>query len=496
MESVLGVEITEQKIKILQLNATEKGWEPIHLARMDSPPQSIKDGVIVKPKLIAEKISNYIKENKISTKKTVALINPRFIFTRIIRLPHVLNVEQVRLNLEAELNQYQNFSGKEVSIDFKKLEEVSEEGVKKVNVLFAATFKALAASYLKTMELAGLNLIDIDAPMLSVMRLLDGVDFKSLSLEVTLLMIIGEKDLEICILKGNRPRYLHSLEIDAYDYENNRIAFIDRLVSAIKLVVNFYQVRFIHGEEISRIIINPLETRYSQIQTLLQEKLPRIPIQLSNSLEKLRIDREKDIQLEDLKFSFSGILGAALRLENMDQPFNLNLLFEQRIQRQYHLNQTYLLSFSLAVVLTVMIISFSWVMLKIGILQAKVSRLKSNLEEPSLDLNRAISLKETKDVLQKQIYEATIILRGIKKPLYFNNVAKAMILAPKELWLADIALDKDSQYLVLSGQARTERSIFDYSSSLSSSNYYDSVELVSSKSEADTISFAIKCKTK
>lgn len=493
MESILGLEFTEDKIKILEIRSTAKGLELARLEKIDLPSESTKDGIIVEPNLIAGRISTFIRKNNISTKKAVALVNPAYTFTRIIRLPYNLSDNQIRLNLEAELNQYQTFINKEAVIDFKKLEEISEAGIKKINILFASTFRALSGSYLKTFEMAGLDLIGIDVSILCIVRALDEAYLKSSSLEVSLLILMGQKYLEMCILKGNRPRFLHSIEIDINDFDKNKTDFIDRLVSAIKLMVNFYQVRFIQGEDITRIIINPLDGKFNQIHVLLQEKLPQIPIQLSNPLSRIYIDQAKPIEWDELRFNFSCLLGATLRLEEKAQPFNLNLLLEQKTQREYYLTQIYLLFIGLAFVFSMMVVSLCWVVLRVKILERKISHLSLNLAQPPSELNKVVSIKENKDILQKQIEEASLIIGRLKNHFYFKDISKVMILTPQDLWLTDISLEEENKNLILTGESKEEKPIFNYISSLSDSAYFDSVELVSSKGEAEGINFVIRC---
>jgi Tfp pilus assembly protein PilN len=493
METVLGLEFTEEKIRILEIGLSEKKLELLCLNIVDLPSVNLREGVIVEPKLLAERISKFLKENNISTKKAIALINHAYTIAKIIRLPANLSDAQIRLNVEAELNQYQAFAGREMVVDFKKLEEISEEGIKKVNVLFAATHKALSESYLKTLELAGLDLIGIDVPILSILRNLDEVDFKSSSLEVTLLMVIGQKYLEMCVIKGNRPRFLHSVEIEIYDLEKDKAGFIERLLSVIKLVVNFYQVRFVQGEPISRIIINPLDSAYKQVHTLLQEKLPQIPIQLSNPLGRVLADKEKFADTEALRFGFSGLIGAALRLEDKALPFNLNLLLEQRTQRQYRLTQTYLLFVSLVFILGIMVFSLIWIVLKINILQSKATYFNAQIEQPPQGLNKVLLVKEKNNILQKEIEEAALIINNVRGALYFKNISKAMVLVPQDLWLTEINLQEADKNLILSGESKTEKSIFDYVSLLSGSGYFGGVELVSSKGGSEAINFTIRC---
>ncbi len=259
-------------------------------------------------------------------------------------------------------------------------------------------------------------------------------------------------------------------------------------------MVNFYQARFIHGEEITRIMINPLDQKHSQIHTLLQEKLPQIPIQVSLPLTKIYLEKEEPGFNDKLKFSFSPLLGAALRIEEKDKPFNLNLLLEQRISRAYRSNQIYLIFVSLTFVFTLMIISLGWVILQINLLQRKISHLSVALKQPSLELNKAMGIKEKKDMLSNQINEALMIMRARKAPFYFKSIAKTSVLVPSELWLTDIQLEGAKEHLLLTAEAKVEKSIFDYIASLSGSNYFGSVELISSQGGAEAIKFTLRCK--
>lgn len=497
MESVLGIEISEDKIKFLEARATEKGWQLLRMDNLDLSAGSLKEGVIAEPKQISEKISVFVKKNKISAKKAIALIESPHIFTRLIRLPYNLTDEQIRLNLQAEVNQYQAFSGKNNIIGFKKVEEINEEGIKKVNVLFVTVSRAVAESYLKTMELAGFNLMGIDTPVFSVTRLLENVDFEPSSLEVTLLMLIGNKYLDTCIIKGNRPRFLHSIEAENNDFANKKEASVDKIASALKLILSFYQTRFMQGEEVAQIVINPMIKGFDNIHTLLQERIPQIPIKISHPLNKNYIVEKDNIaNLEELKFSFSGILGAVLRLENKNLPYNFNLLLEQKSQRQYHFNQIQLLLVFLSAILTAAVISFIGINFRIGTLQKKIIQLSSKYDRFSLELKSVLSAKEKRDILGKISIEASEIIKSTKKADSFNSIAKAMVLALNDLWLTDIAFEQDKGYLFLTGQSLSEKLVFDYISSLSGCGFFGSVEINSSKNESEKIKFIIKCAAK
>ena len=492
MESVLGLELTENAMRLLELREAEKGLQVIRLDKINLPPNSTKDGIIQNPQLVASKLSAFLKENNIATKKVIALLDSTYVPTKIIRLPFNLTDAQIRLNLEAEISQYQALIGKEAVIDFKKLEEISEEGIKKINVIFSAASKTLIKSYLRTAKLAGLDLIDLDVAMLCLLRTLDETELKSSSLEVTLLMLIGERHLEICITKGNRPRFFHSVEIDLVDFDKGLYSFIKRLVSSIKLVLNFYQVRFMQGEEISRIVINPLDAKYNRIHLLLQEELPYIPIKLSQTPDKIYVDKEKITDLDELKFPFSCLLGTALRIQNKESPLNLNLLLREKIRRRNLLTQIYVLFTSSFLVLSLVAISVAWIIVNVAMLEKKTARLNVKLKHSPQELNEIILVKEKKDALQKKLKEAAIIT-GDTENHFIQDIAKAMVSVTDNLWLTDIALNAAEKNLVLTGESTIEKPIFDYISILSNSRHFNSVELVSSKGQEQTIRFVIRC---
>ena len=64
MDSILSLEIAEDKIKILKLAATEAGPKLICCDNLELPQGCIKEGIIIKPNLVAETLSNFIKDNK------------------------------------------------------------------------------------------------------------------------------------------------------------------------------------------------------------------------------------------------------------------------------------------------------------------------------------------------------------------------------------------------------------------------------------------------
>jgi type IV pilus assembly protein PilM len=180
-ESVLGLDIETQGIKIVELKKTSLGIELVRAKILPLPDNSLKDGVIVGPKSIAKAIKDFIESNNILTKKAVGVINPSLALVRLLRIPFMSEAE-MRTILESEANQYIDFKHKEKVIDFCLLEEINEEGIKKVNVLFAAALKEVINTFIQVAEETNLELTTIDVANLAVIRTLYGVNIKPSSL--------------------------------------------------------------------------------------------------------------------------------------------------------------------------------------------------------------------------------------------------------------------------------------------------------------------------
>ena len=71
MESILGLEFTQDSIKLLELGLAEDGPRFLRLNKIDLPANSIKEGIISAPNLVAAKLGAFLKENNITTKKVV-----------------------------------------------------------------------------------------------------------------------------------------------------------------------------------------------------------------------------------------------------------------------------------------------------------------------------------------------------------------------------------------------------------------------------------------
>jgi Tfp pilus assembly PilM family ATPase len=504
-ESILGLEIEPQGIKIMELKKTLGAMKLIRAKTLTALPEFFKNGIISNPKAIAKLIKDYIQSEDVLAKKVVGVISPSLTLARLVRIPFMSEIEMKSM-LEAEADQYVDFKHKEKVIDFCLLEEINEEGIKKVNVIFAAVLKNMIDGFIHVSEEANLELIGIDAAILATTRALYGVNIKSSSVEPIMLVIINPKDIQLCILKGNRPRFLHTVEIDIKEFLTTKEEFIERLIFSIKLVLNYYS-RVIHGQEdIRNIVLSLNDSSLRDIDRDLLSRLEGFVIEKADPLGRLKVDdaRFSQERREEISLSFAQIIGAVLRTEDPnDYPLSLNLVPLEKQQRLLMNRELALYASSLTILLMIFVIVASMFWLNSQWVQFRISRFSQQLKETTLSLEQ-ITRQQSKNInLDKRINESSQIIAEAEKysSLFSSSVLVNIMLAvPEGLWLKEISIQSSDESLILTGSALTKAYILEYAQNLTNKGYFSKVEPIFSESPTDTqqetLGFIIKCQLK
>jgi Tfp pilus assembly protein PilN len=502
-ESVLGLDIEPQGIKILELKKTAEGIELVKAQMLPVPADSLKDGVIIEPKSIAVVIKEFIQTNNILARKVAVVLNPNLTLIRLLRIPFMSEPE-MRSLLETEANQYVDFKHKEKFIDFCLLEELNEEGVKKVNVIFAAALKEVVNAFIRVVEEANLELIGLDVSALAIIRALYGVNINLSSIEPEMLVIINPKDIQICILKSNRPRFLHTVKMDIKELAVAKEEFINRLIFSIKLVTNYYS-RAIHGQEdIRNIIVSINDPVAKDIDKELIQRLEGLFVVKANPLGRLKIDNAifSEEAKEDIALSFTRVIGATLKIEDtMDYPLSLNLVPIERLQRLMVNKELTIYASALTILLATSLILAGVIWVNNRLLQMKISGLEQQLKQTTPILNKLIQDFSNNLDINERINEGEqIITEANKKRTIFssNSLAEILLLVPEGLWLTDISTQLKEDSLILTGNALDGKYVFEYVKNLISSGYFSKVEPVFSENQTQKqpAHFIIRCQLK
>jgi type IV pilus assembly protein PilM len=217
----LGIEITPDRVNIVQLDRSKKGIKVNAFVSCPLPEGAFQDGRIADPDAIAEVIQQGLDEKKIKTKKVASCIPVGEAVIRLIRLPAELDDYELRdmvLNQEAAL--YLPFAREEADVDFQKLDaSIDEDGIERVEILLVATPKEVTDMYLNVFERAGLDLEVLEVSSFALLRTLRNQLSQFLSGEAVALVNIDFDGSEISIVVDGVPQFNRKIPIGTQQLE-------------------------------------------------------------------------------------------------------------------------------------------------------------------------------------------------------------------------------------------------------------------------------------
>lgn len=501
-ESVLGLQLDFDVIKVAYLIKASGGLKLIKAGILAVPENTVKNGIIVEPKQAAAAIREFLLLNNITAHKAVGVLSSSVALVRLLRLPFMAENELNSL-LERELGRYADFKHEEKVVDYCLIDEVHEGGVRKINVACAVALKDTVNSIIQVAELAGLELTGIDVATLAVIHALEGANITLQSIEPMMLVIIDKEDIQLCIVKGNRLRFIHTVKTDLAENVKNQAEFLNRLVFSIKLVQNYYSTSAYGQEDISRIIISLNTHLLKEVDKQVSVQLAGFKIEKADPLARINIDKEHftSAELDNLGLSFAPAIGAVLHLEDSpDYSTHLNLI---PVKRQQVIQLRKELKFYAGILGALFAAFFVFGVLFWAGAQAagmRLARVERQLEDMRTQVSGLVAEWENKEIAEKKINEAQKIIAEAlrnKFPAKAGLIAEVMLAVPKGLWLTNVSLVATDTALVVSGEALNESLVSEYVNLMNRTGYFIKLEpQISAGGEKTTVTFTLKCSLK
>jgi type IV pilus assembly protein PilM len=205
----LGVELTPERVNIVQLQQQKSGIKFNTFASIPVPEGVFHDGKITDVSALAETIRQGLEEKKIKAKQVVSAIPAGEAVIRLIRLPAELEDYELRdmiLNQEAAL--YLHYPREEADVDYQKLGTMmDEDGIERVEVLLVATPKEITDTYIDAFAQAGLQLTVLEVSIFSLLRSLKNQLHQFAPGEAVVIADIEYDGTEISIVKDGIPQF-------------------------------------------------------------------------------------------------------------------------------------------------------------------------------------------------------------------------------------------------------------------------------------------------
>lgn len=163
VDTVLGVDINDTGIKLIELGRSASGYTVESCSAQALPAQAVVDGTLLDLEVIGLALQQALSRSRTSTRQAAVAVAGQSVITRVIEMPAGLSDEEMAWRIQAEADQYIPYPLDEVAIDFQVRGPSAHDG-SRVEVLLAACLKAQVETREAVLALAGLvpRVVDVE----------------------------------------------------------------------------------------------------------------------------------------------------------------------------------------------------------------------------------------------------------------------------------------------------------------------------------------------
>lgn len=211
----IGVELTPERINIVQLRRQNQAIKVEALAAVSVPEGVFQEGRVMDPAAMAELIRSGLEENKIKAKQATSAVPLGEAVVRLMPpVPAEIDERELWEHVNQEAGLYLPFPREEADIDFQKLSTFTDEdGIERLEVLLVATLREVTDSYLETFSQAGLKLSTLEVSSFALIRTIREQLIQLAPQEVAAIADIEFDSTEISIVMNGIPQFTRRVPI-------------------------------------------------------------------------------------------------------------------------------------------------------------------------------------------------------------------------------------------------------------------------------------------
>jgi len=353
---MFAIDFGARSIKVAKLNKVSDGYELDSYGVTLSPEGAIANGEIFNPIVVADVLTELIKDSGISDRKAVIAITGQKVIVREIVLP-LMEDKELMAGVMWEAPKYVPYDLDESIIDAEKVEEfVEKDGNKMMRVLLVAAPKSFIQPYMEVLKKARIIPKIVDVVSSANIRAFENnlsdkkeeeqessiIDIiLSIGASNTILTLVGKGNLKFTrdILVGGNDitkAIAKSLNISFEEAEKLKrgtkivlgpeaeeenknesekiiLKILNQVTKEVRKSLSYYKTQS-QKVKYNKMILSGGCANIDNIKDLLSEQF-EIPVIIGNPLEGIKIDeRAFDIKrMEKLKDTLATVIGLAIR---------------------------------------------------------------------------------------------------------------------------------------------------------------------------------------
>ncbi|WP_176461844.1 type IV pilus assembly protein PilM [Anaeromicrobium sediminis] len=223
-KNIISIDIGKYTTKIVIGKGKNKEIIIDHVFMIDTPPESYEDGYIKNLEAFKTIIYNILSKNKIKEKEVICTVQSREAITRELVLPYVKS-DELSSMIDLEIEQYLPIRLEEYVVEYKILEEFTENNMNNIRVLVAALPKDMVEIYLELIKSLKLKPLALDMNANAIAKVFEGeltINNENYSLDKTVTLIdLGYEYINITIIDKGVIRFNRLIHQGGKDVDIN-----------------------------------------------------------------------------------------------------------------------------------------------------------------------------------------------------------------------------------------------------------------------------------
>ncbi len=196
-KNFIGIDLGHHTIKAVALERVADGWRVARVAQTPTPPDAVKDGVIVDVPSTVSAIKSLLKENQINAGGAMIAVSGGSVVVRQVRMPKMAEAT-LRKSIKFEASRYVPSSVEDSYIEFEIIGPVDDN---QMDVLMVAAPKDVVESRRLACEEAGLEVEAVDIEPFAMYRALVEADLDNAWAESTIALVdVGSATTNISVV--------------------------------------------------------------------------------------------------------------------------------------------------------------------------------------------------------------------------------------------------------------------------------------------------------
>ena len=208
-----GIDIGTHTIKLVALEQNESGLAFRHVARSPTPADMIHDDVIVKPRLLAARIQQMVRDSRLPLRSASFSIPVEQITVKWISLPH-MSRSDLRAAASFEATKFLSYPVEKADLGIVASEDATGDESGNTRALLVAAPRELARTRAETLEMAGLSVVGAELESFAILRTLresEGAPSVLWRGQSVAYVQLGHRVSNLCVLQDTDLRFVRGI---------------------------------------------------------------------------------------------------------------------------------------------------------------------------------------------------------------------------------------------------------------------------------------------